>query len=87
MQTNQVTKMTSTKEQMLLENLIAAMTSGIKHQGANYKMPESMALEYGRLCYNQAVRDVIKLLENLEMDDPDLCKKILLKIVDRTSTP
>lgn len=73
--------MTSTKEQMLMENLVAAMTSGIKHQGANYKLPESMALEYGRLCYNQAVADILAMFRTLEMDDPDLCKRITEKIV------
>lgn len=74
---------TSIKEQMLLENLVAAMTSGIKHMGASYKLPESMALEYGRLCYNQGVKDIIRLLENLNLDDPDLYKRMMSKIMAR----
>lgn len=74
---------TNTKEQMLMENLVAAMTSGIRHLGANYKLPESMALEYGRLCYNQGVRDVIKLLENLDLGEPDLYQRISTKIMSK----
>lgn len=45
-------------ERMLLEYLIAAMTSGLDQKGATYNLPETLALEYGRLCYNQAIKDV-----------------------------
>lgn len=45
-------------ERMLTEYLIAAMTSGLPQKGAQYNLPESLALEYGRLCYNQAIRDM-----------------------------
>lgn len=48
-------------ERMMQEYLVASMTSGIKQTGAMYKLPESMALEYGRLCYNQAIKDVMAL--------------------------
>jgi len=48
-------------ERMMLEYLIAAMTSGLKQTGARYDLPESLALEYGRLCYNQALKDVMTL--------------------------
>ena len=45
-------------ERMMLEYLIAAMTSGLKQAGATYNLPETLALEYGRLCYNQAIKDM-----------------------------
>lgn len=45
-------------EKMLLEYLIAAMTSGLRQKGPTYQMPESLAVEYGRLCYNQAIKDL-----------------------------
>lgn len=45
-------------ERMLLEFLIAAMTSGLPHKGATYNLPETLALEYGRLCYNQSIKDM-----------------------------
>lgn len=48
-------------ERMLTEYLVAAMTSGLKQTGAKYQMPESLALEYGRLCYNQAIKDMMAL--------------------------
>jgi hypothetical protein len=51
-------KMHANNEKMLMEYLIAAMTSGLKQQGGMYKLPESLALEYGRLCYNQAIKDM-----------------------------
>lgn len=37
------------------------MTSGIKQTGATYQLPESMAIEFGRLCYNQAIKDLMSL--------------------------
>ena len=48
-------------ERMLTEFLIAAMTSGLPHKGATYNLPESLALEYGRLCYNQAIKDMMAI--------------------------
>ena len=48
-------------ERTLLEFLIAAMTSGMDHKGATYQLPESLALEYGRLCYNQAIKDMMAI--------------------------
>ena len=48
-------------ERMLMEFLIAAMTSGLKHTGATYNLPESLALEFGRLCYNQAIKDMMAI--------------------------
>lgn len=53
--------MNHAQQQMILENLVATMTSGIKQSGATYQLPESMAIEFGRLCYNQAVKDVMLL--------------------------
>jgi hypothetical protein len=53
--------MNEQNQRMLVEYLIAAMTSGIQQKGATYSIPETMALEYGRLCYNQALKDVIAL--------------------------
>ena len=50
--------MNENNERMLTEYLIAAMTSGLKHKGATYSLPESLAIEYGRLCYNQAIKDI-----------------------------
>lgn len=54
-------QMHENNERMMLEYLIAAMTSGLKQTGATYNLPESLALEYGRLCYNQALKDVLAL--------------------------
>lgn len=48
----------SPSSRMLQIKLLLAMTSGIKQTGATYQIPESMALEYGRLCYNQAIEDL-----------------------------
>ena len=45
-------------ERMLTEFLIAAMTSGLPQKGATYNLPETLALEFGRLCYNQAIKDM-----------------------------
>ena len=53
--------MNENNEKTMLEYLIAAMTSGLKQTGATYNLPESLALEYGRLCYNQALKDVLAL--------------------------
>ena len=50
----------------LEEMLVAAMTSGLAHKGAEYRMPESMAIEYGRICYNLAVQDTLQMLKALE---------------------
>lgn len=56
--------MQESHKQQTLENLIAAMTSGLPHKGATYNLPESLAIEYGRLCYNQAIKDVIDLAKS-----------------------
>lgn len=45
-------------ERMITEFLIAAMTSGLPHKGGTYNLPESIAIEFGRLCYNQAIKDL-----------------------------
>lgn len=50
-------------ERMLTEFLIAAMTAGLKHTGATYNLPESIALEFGRLCYNQAIKDMMAMFK------------------------
>jgi len=42
--------MTPAHEQRLLELLMAAMTSGLPHKGAKYMLPETLAIEYGRIC-------------------------------------
>jgi hypothetical protein len=54
-------QMHENSERMMQEYLIAAMTSGLKQTGATYNLPESLAVEYGRLCYNQALKDVMVL--------------------------
>jgi len=48
-------------EKVLLEFLVAAMTSGLPHRGGTYNLPESLAVEYGRLCYNQAIKDMMTI--------------------------
>ena len=45
-------------EKMIVEFLIAAMTSGLPQKGATYNLPETLAVEFGRLCYNQAIKDM-----------------------------
>lgn len=61
-----------------IDNLMAAMTSGLRQKGPNYQLPESLAMEYGRLCYNQAVGDCIQYLYAVgrNSDSPLLCKDI-----------
>jgi uncharacterized protein (DUF2164 family) len=54
-------QMHENNERMMQEYLIAAMTSGLKQTGATYNLPESLAVEYGRLCYNQAIKDIMAL--------------------------
>jgi hypothetical protein len=70
--------MTPMNKQALLENLIAAMTSGLEQRGAQYRLPETLALEYGRLCYNQAIKDVITLLRlsQLGQEGSDLMDRV-----------
>lgn len=53
--------MNENNEKMLQEFLIAAMTSGLEQRGATYNLPETLALEYGRLCYNQAIKDMLTI--------------------------
>jgi hypothetical protein len=61
--------MTPEHEQRITEMLVAAMTSGLPHQGAKYMLPESLAIEFGRLCYNQAVKDIQQVVQNLSHVD------------------
>jgi hypothetical protein len=65
-------------EKMLLEYLIAAMTSGLDQRGATYNLPESMALEYGRLCYNQAIKDMMSIFKMSDFGQVglELCDRI-----------
>jgi hypothetical protein len=50
-------------EKMLTEYLIAAMTSELRQKGPTYPMLESLAIEYGRLCYNQAIKDMMAIFK------------------------
>lgn len=65
-------------ERMMQEYLIAAMTSGLKQTGATYNLPESLAVEYGRLCYNQAIKDVFKLCRKYDFGETglEICDRI-----------
>lgn len=65
-------QMQESNERMMLEYLIAAMTSGQKQTGATYRLPESMALEYGRLCYNQALKDVLAMCKGSDFGQTGL---------------
>ena len=46
------------------EHLIAAMTSGLRQKGPNYQLPQSLAMEYARLCYNTGISDAMSLLKD-----------------------
>ena len=61
--------MTPAHEQRITEMLVAAMTSGLPHQGAKYVLPESLAIELGRVCYNQAIKDIREMVQNLSHVD------------------
>ena len=61
--------MTPEHEQRLTELLVAAMTSGLPHKGAQFHLPESLAIEFGRICYNLAVKDIQELVQNLSHVD------------------
>ncbi len=61
--------MTPEHERRLTEMLIAAMTSGLKQQGAKYVLPETLAIEYGRICYNLAIKDIRQMVQNLSHVD------------------
>lgn len=61
--------MTTDQERRLTEMLVAAMTSGLPHQGAKYVLPESLAIEFGRVCYNQAIKDIREMVQNLSHVD------------------
>lgn len=67
--------MTLTQRRRIEEMLVAAMTSGLTQKGPEYRLPESLAIEYGRICYNMAVEDMIKLVRALDAG-ADLCEKI-----------
>ena len=80
--------MNKQNEQMLTEYLMAAMTSGIKQTGATYQLPESMALEYGRLAYNQAIKDIMQLCKMSNFGQPglELCDAIVDLIIHQRRT-
>jgi hypothetical protein len=61
--------MTPEHEQRLTELLVAAMTSGLPHKGAKFVLPESLAIEYGRICYNRAIKDIREIIQNLSHVD------------------
>ena len=61
--------MTTDQERRITELLVAAMTSGLPHKGAKYVLPESLAIEFGRICYNMAVKDIQELVQNLSHVD------------------
>ena len=61
--------MTTDQERRLTEMLVAAMTSGLPHKGAKYMLPETLAIEYGRICYNLAIKDIRQMVQNLSHVD------------------
>lgn len=61
--------MTTDQERRITELLVAAMTSGLPHKGAKYVLPESLAIEFGRICYNMAVKDIQEIIQNLSHVD------------------
>ena len=61
--------MTTDQERRITELLVAAMTSGLPHKGAKYVLPESLAIEFGRICYNMAVKDIVAFAKNLSHVD------------------
>lgn len=75
-------------DQMLTEHLIAAMTSGLKQTGATYNLPESLAVEYGRLCYNQAIKDVMALCKMSDFGQTglEICDAIQDLIIHQKGT-
>jgi hypothetical protein len=71
--------MTLEQRRRVEEMLVAAMTSGLTHKGPEYRMPESLAIEYGRLCYNMAVKDMLTVFKLADFGQTGL------EIVDRLS--
>jgi hypothetical protein len=71
--------MTLEQRRRIEELLIAAMTSGLVNKGPEYRLPESLAIEYGRLCYNLAVRDMLTVFRAADFGQTGL------EIVDRLS--
>lgn len=52
-------------QRSVFENhLVAAMTSGLGKKSPTYQMPESVAMEYARLCYNQGISDAVCFLQD-----------------------
>ena len=47
------------------KHLLTSMTSGVPHKGATYQLPETIAMEFARLCYNTAIQDAQALLEDV----------------------
>ena len=81
--------MTPEHEQRLTELLVAAMTSGLPHKGAKYVMPESLAIEFGRLCYNQAIKDIMSIFKMSDFGQTglEMCDRIQdLHLLQRKSS-
>lgn len=81
--------MTPEHEQRLTELLVAAMTSGLPHKGAKYVMPESLAIEFGRLCYNQAIKDTMSIFKMSDFGQTglELCDRLQdLHLLQRKSS-
>lgn len=71
--------MTLNQRHRIEEFLIAAMTSGLVHKGPEYRLPESLAIEYGRLCYNLAVKDMLNVFKDADLGQTGL------EVVERLS--
>jgi hypothetical protein len=67
LETKRTQRMTLLQRRRLEEMLMAAMTSGLAHKGAKYVLPESLAIEYGRICYNLAIQDVMSAFKCYDM--------------------
>lgn len=81
--------MTPGHEQRITEMLVAAMTSGLPHKGATYQLPESLAVEFGRLCYNQAIKDVMGVFKMSDFGQTglEMCDRIQdLHLLQRKSS-
>jgi hypothetical protein len=82
--------MRESQKQQMVEHLMAAMTSGLRQKGATYQLPESLAVEYGRLCYNQAIKDAIDLakLNSPEKDMFDSLQNLhIVQRVEKSCPP
>jgi hypothetical protein len=81
--------MNERNQRMFQEYLVAAMTSGLKHSGATYHVPESLAIEYGRLCYNQAIKDLMEVCRssNFGQTGLEICDAVQYLHIHQRSTP